>query len=66
MLCGCSFSEWGWDGVALSAAYIGSQYLSYKWLHPIATQITYNANPKIAYAPLLLILTQAYPQYIIM
>jgi hypothetical protein len=64
-LCGCSFSQWGWEGVNLSFAYEGSQYIYLEGPHPITTQITHNTRPKIINAQLMLILPQAYMQYII-
>jgi hypothetical protein len=43
----CSFSEWPRNCVTFSIAYKCSLYLIYEHRHPIATQITQNARPKI-------------------
>ena len=55
-LCWRSFSEWGRECVTFSFAYKCSLYLIYKHLHPIATQITQDARPKIIDSPLTLVL----------
>ena len=51
-----SFSEWGRKNVTFFFAYKGSLYLIYERLHPIATQITHDARPKIIDSLLTLIL----------
>ena len=46
-LCWRLFSQWGRECVTFSSAYKGSLYLIYERLHPIATQITQGASPKV-------------------
>jgi len=53
--CWHSFSQWGRQCVTVSFAYKCSLYLIYEGLHPIATQITQDARPKIIDSPLTLI-----------
>jgi len=60
-----SISEWGRECGARSFAYKASQYCMYEWSQPIAKQMTNDARPKIVEAPLTLILSWAYPQYVI-
>jgi len=60
-----SFSWWGRQCFTFSFAYNGSQYFVYDYLQPIATQITHDTWPRIAEAPLTLILPREYPQYAI-
>jgi len=50
-----SFSEWVRECVTFSFAYKSSLYLIYERLHPIATQITQGARPKIIESLLTLI-----------
>jgi hypothetical protein len=50
-----SFSEWGRECVTSSFAYKDRLYRIYECLHPIATQITRDARPKIIDSPLTLI-----------
>jgi len=50
-----SVSGWGRERVAIVFASKSSQYLTYGWLKPIASEITHDAKPKIVDIPLTLI-----------
>jgi len=64
-LCWCSFSKWGRECVTFSFAYTGEPYLMYECSQRITTPITQYARPKTVRTPLMLILPQVYPQYVI-
>ena len=65
MLCWRSFSWWGRECFTVSFAYKGSEYFVYDYLQSITHKITQDTLPRIVDTPLMLILTQVYPQYAI-